>query len=196
MMSSTRTLLRDDDGMSLVEIIVGLVIASLFMGLLGMFFINGWTSQQKSLARDAATGQANVLTTTMAESLRNSTSIRVSGSGTRLDAVVTKPSTAFTGTWVWECRAWVFTDQSIRYSAGTTPRGADPSTWTVLVGRSSQHPFDRVAAPTGATPFTLIGSKGVHVALDITVGEELKTLKLSDGMTAQAVATTGAIACW
>ncbi|SBS74120.1 type II secretion system protein J [uncultured Microbacterium sp.] len=195
-MAGGRSIISDDEGISLVELIVAVIVSSLIAGLLTMVFINGWTTQQKSIARDSATGQANVLTSTMANALRNATSIRVSGAGTRIDAVVTKPSASFSGTWTWECRAWVLTDQSIRYSAGATPRGADPSGWTVLVGKSAKRPLDKVAAPSGGVPFTLVGSKGVHTTLDITVGDVQKTVKLSDGMTAQAVATTGAIACW
>lgn len=186
----------NDQGVSLVELIVVVVVSSLLAGLLTTIFVNGLTTQQKSTARDTATGQANVVTTTMAEALRNSTSIRVSGAGTRLDAVVTKPSVSFTGTWEWECRAWAFVDESVRFSAGSTPRASDTSGWTVLVGKSAQRPLDKAAAPSGVTPFTLVGAKGVNIALDITIGDEQKTVKLSNGMTAQAVATTGAIACW
>lgn len=186
----------DDDGMSLVELIVVILVSSLLLGLFAMTFINGWTSQQKAIARDTATGHADVLKTTMSDALRNATSIRVSGSGTRLDAVVAKPAASFTGTWDWECRAWVVLDQSVRYSVGTTARGTDASGWVALVGKSAQRPSDKVSTPTGAVPFVLVGSKGVQIALDITVGEEQKTVRLSDGMTAQAVAPTGAIACW
>ncbi len=196
MASSRMNIDSDDSGMSLIELIVVILVSSLLLGLLAMTFINGWTSQQKAIARDTATGQANVLRTTMADSLRNATAIRVSGSGTRVDAVVAKPSASYTGTWEWECRAWVVLNESVRYSAGSTARGTDASTWAALVGKSTQRPFDKVSAPTGTVPFVLVGSKGVQATLDVTVGEEPKTVRIADGMTAQAVAPTGAIACW
>ena len=132
----------------------------------------------------------------MADSLRNATAIRVSDAGTRVDAVVSKSSTSFTGTWEWECRAWAFIDQSVRYSAGTTQRGADTATWGIIVGKSPQRPDDKAEPPHGVVPFTLLGTKGVHIALDLTVGDEQKTVALSDGVTAQAVAQAGAISCW
>lgn len=186
---------RDDDGLSLIELIVVIVVSGLFAGLLTVLFINGWTTQERSVARDSATGQASVVKSTFSQALRNATAVRVSESGTRVDAVVAEIDDSLAG-WAWECRAWVLKEESIRYSAGPNARSTDVSTWTILAGRSSERPFDRVAGSMGGAGFALIGSKGVQLAIDITVGDEPKTVSISDGMTAQAVATEGAIACW
>jgi len=190
-----------DAGMSLVELIVGLFVAGLFAGLLAVMFVNGWNVQQRSVARDIATGQASVLKTTMADALRNASSVRVSGSGSRVDALVAVPSTAYTGTWTWECRAWVFLDQSIRYSVGSTIRSSDPATWAAIAGKSTQRPQDTATGKISGAPFALVGSRGVQVGVDITViGDRAVTVSVSDGMTAQTVATaaalTGAPTCW
>lgn len=187
---------RDERGLTLVELIVAIVIAGLFAGMLTVAFVNGWTAQEKSVARDKATGQANLLRTTMSDSIRNATAVRVSDSGKRVDAVVAKPGTSFTATWTWECRAWVHIDKSVRYSAGSSPRGADATSWVVLAGKSPQRPLDEAAPPAGAVPFTLLGTKGVQINLDITVGDVPKTVRVSDGIAGQAVAQTGAITCW
>jgi type II secretory pathway pseudopilin PulG len=192
---SAARLRADDAGITLVELIVGLVIAGMFMGLLSLVFVNGLTSQQQSVARDAATGQANVVRSTLADSLRNATAVRVSGGGTRVDAVVARVSSSLSG-WTWECRAWVLHDKSIRYSAGTTARGADASTWAVLAGKTAQRPLDKVTGTIGGVPFALVGSKGVQIGIDVTSGEDPQTVSVSDGMTAQAVASEGAITCW
>jgi hypothetical protein len=191
----------DDSGLSLVELIVALVIAGMFGGLLVLMFVNGWTAQERSVSRDTATGQANLVKTTMSDSLRNATSLRVSDSGKRLDALVAVPSTSFTGTWTWECRAWTLTDQSIRYSTGSTIRNTDPATWAVLAGKSTQHPSDKVVGTISGAPFALAATGSVLIGMDITVtATKAETVSVTDGMTAQTVATaaetTGAPACW
>ncbi|RZI89211.1 MAG: hypothetical protein EOO67_12300 [Microbacterium sp.] len=185
----------DDAGVTLVELIVGLVVTAMFMGLLSLMFVNGWTSQQQSVARDAATGQANIVRSTFADALRNATSLRVSGGGTRVDAVVARVDSSMSG-WTWECRAWVLYDKSVRYSAGSTARGADASTWPVLAGKSAQRPLDVVTGTIGGVPFALVESKGLQIGIDIRSGKDPQTVSVSDGMTAQAVATEGAITCW
>lgn len=185
----------DDAGVSFIELIVGIVVAGLFAGLLALMFVNGWTAQERSVARDSATGQASVVRSTFSDALRNATAVRVSGGGTRVDAVVAEVDDSLTG-WTWECRAWVLRDESIRYSAGATPRSADTSAWTIIAGSSVQRPLDRVAGAISGSAFALIGTNGVQLAIDITVGDQPKTVSVSDGMTAQAVASEGAIACW
>lgn len=187
----------DDGGMSLVELIVGLFVAGLFAGLLTIMFVNGWNVQQRSVARDVATGQASVLKTTMADALRNASAVRVSGAGSRVDAVVAVPSATLAGTWTWECRAWAYLDHSIRYSAGTSMRSSDASTWAVIAGKSTQRPRDTATGTISGAPFALVGSRGVQVGVDIAVvGDRTVTVSVSDGMTAQTVATTGAPTCW
>lgn len=185
----------DDDGLSLIELIVVIVVSGLFAGLLTALFINGWTTQERSVARDSATGQASVVKSTFSHALRNATAVRVSESGTRVDAVVAEVDDSLTG-WAWECRAWVLKDESIRYSAGASALGADTSGWTILAGRSPERPLDMVAGAMGGAAFALVGSKGVQLAVDITVGDEPNTVSISDGMTAQAVTSEGALACW
>lgn len=191
---STR-LARDEAGVTLVELIVGMVVAGMFAAMLTLMFINGWTSQQKSIARDSATGQANVLRTSLSDSLRNATAVRVSGGGTRVDAVVGRVGASLTG-WTWECRAWALHDRSIRYSAGPTARGTDVASWATLAGKSAQAPLDVVTGTISGVPFALVGAKSVQIGIDIRSGIDPQTVSISDGMTAQAVSTEAAITCW
>lgn len=197
----SRSLRADEDGVTLVELIVAVVISAMFGGVLALMFVNGWDAQERSVSRDTATGQANLVKTTMSDSLRNATSLRVSDSGKRLDALVAVPSTSFTGTWTWECRAWTLTDESIRFSEGTTIRDSDPATWTVIAGKSAQHPGDKVAGTISGAPFALAATNSVQIGLAITVtASKAETVSVTDGMTAQTVATAtetaGAPHCW
>ncbi len=200
----TPRLTTDDDGLSLVELIVAIVISGLFAGMLTAMLVGGWGSQDRSVSRDIATGQANVVKTTMSNALRNATAVRVSAGGTRLDAQVATPTASYDGAWTWECRAWALVDGALRYSAGSTIRDSAPATWTPIAGTTAQRPLDTAAGTIGAgstVPFVLVGSKGVQVGLELTVvGSDIVTVEVSDGMTAQAAATAatlaGATACW
>ncbi|GEM_PF-1544470 len=195
---------HNDEGVSLIELIVAIVVSGLFAGMVTLMFVNGWAVQDRSLSRDSATAQANLVKATMASALRTATAVRVSSGGMRLDAQVAMPNASYDGMWEWECRAWVLTDDSIRYSVGATIRDGDPAEWPVLAGKSPQRERDAVAGTIGAgasAPFVLVESKGVQIGLNITaVGDDSVTIAVSDGMTAQAVAPTAALAgateCW
>lgn len=172
---------RDDDGMSLVELLVGMFIATLFLGMLAMLFVNGLTAQQQATARDRATGQANVVSASLTSSIRNAVSTKVAADGLRVDATVLTASGA------WQCRAWSLTSGAVRYSAGATARVADASAWKALA--------------TGATgtlasgkAFQYTGDRGVAVGIRVTDGAA--SAVISSGATAQAVAPGGAPACW
>ncbi|HWK76917.1 hypothetical protein [Microbacterium sp.] len=91
----------DDDGLTLVELILYMLIAGVVLVLVSSIFINGWGAQVATTDRDAATGQANLVTASLQKSIRNATEINPStGSGDTLVAVVA------TGSSGWECRAW------------------------------------------------------------------------------------------
>lgn len=193
-----------DEGATLIELIVTIVVSALFAGMITLMFISGWTAQERSVSRDSATGQANLVKTTMSTALRNAVAVRVSAGGTRLDAQVATPSASYGSSWDWECRAWVLYDDGIRYSAGSTIRDTDPAGWTVIAGRSSQRPLDLAEGTLGPgsdVPFVLAGSKGVQIGFDLTVvAGDAVVVPISDGMTAQAVPPVaelaGATECW
>lgn len=186
---------RGDQGVSLIELIVGVVVSGVVMGLIAVAFANGSIAQKQALARDSATSQANVVRASLQASLRNATSVRVSGGGTRVDAAVARVGGSMTG-WMWECHAWVLVDESVRFDTGTGPRVSSPTGWVSLAGRSTQRPLDTVKPTSGSSAFTLVGSKGVQIGVQITAGTDPQTVSIADGMTAQAVATEGATACW
>lgn len=66
--------LRDDQGVTLVELIVYIVVSALFAALLATMFAQGLAAQTRSTERDRATGYANVISTSLA-GIRNATDV-------------------------------------------------------------------------------------------------------------------------
>ncbi len=171
---------RDDEGMTLVELIVVIAVSALFLGLLAGLFINGIQAQQQATARDRATGQANVVSASIGSSVRNAVATRVSGSGSRLDAKVLTPTGAF------ECRAWVLDGGALRYSTGTTARTSAVSGWAALATGAS-------ATLTGGAVFAVQGTQAIAVGLRIT--DDGQTATVTDGAKAQGF-KAGGVACF
>lgn len=186
---------RDDDGVTLVELIVTISLSAIVLALIAVTFVNGITAQRDGVARDAATGQTNVVATTLATSIRNSGAVRVSGAGTRLDAVYIAPN----GTP--ECRAWAVVTKSgvptLVYRASKT--GAVPtatSAWTTLAKNVT-------GTLTAGAVFSAVGVKTVQIGMEVKT-DQVK-VAVTDGVTAQALGqesvmtaatTAGRLPCW
>lgn len=127
-----------DSGMSLVELIVAMGVSALLLGLIASIFGQGLLAQQQQTARDSATGQLNLASSFLNESLRNGVAARVDPSDpTRIDVKVRASRFDASGneTVSYECRAWVIAEAQIWYSHGVAPRGAwsTGSDWVPLV---------------------------------------------------------------
>jgi hypothetical protein len=191
---------RDDDGVTMVEVVIYMLISGLFLALLAMLFANGVQAQAQATDRDLATGRANVITNSILTSVRGSTGFVLLDSNRALIAkVVTSAGTA-------ECRAWlVITGSTAEYrdEVGDAPYRAgdiiykestsaislgDRVGWTPLVERGD-------AADDGVRgSFTRNGST-LTVTFDVTLGES--TVGITNGETLQAQNSgTDATTCW
>jgi len=188
-MSLVATRTAHDDGITLVELIVGVVVAGLFVGMLAVIFANGLRAQEEATARDHATGSADLASATLQESVRNAATFRVSDSGTRLDAAVATSGSTLT----WECRAWKVSGGALYVSTGSTARPAD-----IVSGRK---PVVRGVATTLTGGAAFVQATGTveqqrRVRIGMTVTNGAQTVTLSDAVTAQMFVQGGAPACW
>lgn len=106
---------RSDAGLSLVELIVAVTIAGLFLGLLATLFANGIRTQAQTTERDLATGRAGVVSDTILASIRNSSGFVIVSENRALIA----KTTAADGSTV--CEAWLILrdgDGSFRRASG------------------------------------------------------------------------------
>lgn len=168
-----------DRGMTLVELIVGILISGVVLSLIAAIFGNGLVAQQRATERDAVTARLNAVAASVTESVRTSVATRVSDSGRRLDAkVLTRAGT-------WECRTWHLQGSDLRYSAGATARGAVSTTWKALAAPAvGILPGDNAFAQTGQ-----------RVTMGVRLSQGQVDAAVTVGSIAQAV-KTGGPACW
>lgn len=203
---------HDDDGVTLVELIIYLAVSALFLGLLALMFVNGLRAQAQTTDRDSATGQSVVVGNSIQTSLRNATAFTITSANRALIAKVSTPGGGR------ECRAWVVTTGGdVRYRvAASVISTSDTSTWTVLVdgdaasGDGAHPSLSRRDGnhPDGTPKFVPIDADGdgktdafsrsgqsLTIGLDIVRGDA--TVAVSNGVTAQAVVEgTDTLTCW
>ncbi|WP_458041950.1 MULTISPECIES: hypothetical protein [Bacteria] len=171
---------RDDAGISLVELIIIVAVLSVLVSLFAVTFVTGLTTQQQTAERSAATAQLNAATTSITESVRASADARVSASGQRLDAKV-----LLTDGGTWECRAWQLQSGELLYSAGTTALPSADASWASLTSGVEGN-------LSAAAAFEESGTR-ISLGLEITRGEV--KVAVTDGALSQVI-SAGGPACW
>ena len=166
--------------MTLVELIVVIVVSGIVLSVIGLIFINGWSAQQRATERNAATAQLNAATAAITETVRDSSAIRVSAPGQRLDAKVLLADGAS-----WQCRAWQVLGGELRYNSGPSSRPAASTSWASLASGIAGN----LAA--GAA-FAQSGDR-LSLGLRITQGEV--SVGVTNGAVSQAI-QEGGPACW
>lgn len=169
-----------DDGMTLVELMIVVLVSGLFLTLIALIFGSSLSAQQRATERDAATSQLNATTALVIETVRSSSDIRVTEAGMRLDARFLKPDGV-----TWECRAWQLVSNELRYSAGSTARPAASTTWKSLGSKMS-------GTLTSGAAFA---QSGKRLSLGFQQGQGQTKVAASNGAVAQIV-MTGGTACW
>jgi prepilin-type N-terminal cleavage/methylation domain-containing protein len=178
-----------EDGMTLVELIVAILVGGLVLGLLGGLFVNGVTAQQQAAARDRATAWANTATTSLSSQLRNATAdLTLIHSGSGLVARV------IAGDGDWSCRSWLVQDDgSIRYldHGKTQISSAEAAAGVQLVEGSID--LDTNEGDGARGRFDITG-RTVAIELSIAVGEV--SVSMSDAVTTQGALGEEAGSCW
>ncbi|MEJ6553844.1 prepilin-type N-terminal cleavage/methylation domain-containing protein [Microbacterium esteraromaticum] len=170
-----------DAGITLVEVIIAVVVSGIFASLLAVVFANGLSAQQRATERDAATATLNAATAAITQTVRNSSDIKVSAGGQRLDARMLRSDGA-----TWECRAWQVIGGQLRYSAGATARPAADTTWASLASG--------VSGTLSANASFERSDKRLSIGFEIANGDT--TVTVTDGAVALVVAQAGGVACF
>ncbi len=169
-----------DAGMTIVELILYGAISALVSAVVAGVFVSGLQSEGGTRDRDAATGSAQLVSTSVQTAIRNSSTFNVTGA--KLTAKVAKG----TGT-EWECQSWKLTGAGellFKRSPGAIPF-TDNSSWvTLATGASGTVIPDR--------PFEQDGTRLI-LRLQVQVGAE--TARVSTATNAEALGT-GGIPCW
>lgn len=168
-----------DDGMSLVELIMYVLIGALFLGLVATLFASSLRSGEQTRDRDAATGTAQVVAESLQTSVRNASDVHLAD-----DILLARVATGSDG---WECRAWALRSGELRYttSSAAIPVGTTEG-WTALATGVTG------TGPDG-TAFS-VAEDTVSIGYRVAVGEATATI--TTAVTAQARSEGAVPACW
>lgn len=75
---------RGDDGLSLIEMIVGVVVSSLVLIGIGTVIVNSWLAQNNVLSTSEATNRGQLVASAIERSMRNAEYFEVKASGSQL----------------------------------------------------------------------------------------------------------------
>jgi len=172
----------DDDGVTLVELLVYIFISVLLLGSLAVMFAGGLRAQTQATDRDSATGAGNVVSSSLLASIRNASEFTVIDGR----ALIAKVATGGTG---WQCRAWSLGDGELRYRTSDTALStSDASGWGVIASGVT-------GTLSGGAAFAAAGDRALSIGIQIVSGET--TIPFTNGVTAQAVSDgTDTTSCW
>lgn len=175
----------DESGISMVEVIIYSALTALLLSVLGGLFFVGFKTQAATGGRDAATGAAQVVSNSLQTSIRNASSVSVSG--TILKARVASGDTG------WQCVTWALTaDEKLVYKTSSSAiTSTDYSTWTVLATGAS--------GLGGGAPFietSTASSAQISYSLAFTSGSDLASVLVAGTVIANAYGTGSPASCW
>lgn len=177
----------DDDGLTLIEVIVYVVLAAVLAAVISAIFINGWMSQAATADRDVATGNANAVAATLQKSIRNAEVVSPSGGST--DILVALVATGDGG---WECQAWHLDGGVVFYKAsGHTPPALDSSGWVSLMAARGQV---KVSGGEDGAMFDVVSPTQVDYSFEVTVNEAV--IPVVGSVAAQGKVRGGGGPCW
>ncbi|MDT0158030.1 hypothetical protein Q9R19_10385 [Microbacterium sp. ARD32] len=160
-MTSRQRLHDDESGITLVELIIYMSLAAVFLLLVSAIFINGWQSQTATADRDRATGSANAVSASLQQSARNAVALRTVGDHTLVATVVTSATTI-------QCRAWRVSGDALQYTTSdSAPLDLDGE-WTTLADVESATFAPAAPAvedvPTKSVDYTIRFQESVTIA--------------------------------
>ena len=190
---STQPATRDDDGFTLVEMIVASMLFSLVFLVISGIVISTVMTQQTVTSVATSTTDAQLAATTIDERIRNSSEFQVTNVGTSDQLLVARVAGSGT-TITWSCYGWYYSAAdggSIRMTntaAGTkitTPTSAQLASWTLLL--------DGVTPRSGTHVFTATGTQ-LAVGFDSTAGDNHPVA--IDFTTARITGVSEVLACY
>lgn len=145
MKQRTEVTYRSDDGVSLIELIVYVVVLGVVMAGIVTVFVNTWNTQASVTSQTQATTRGQVVSQQIERAVRNAAGLFISADGSTLE-VLTELAGAK------ECQGFALTASGLQMTISTSP-ASSPSAWPVWQ--------TRISAVGGTPTFQSVGANGV-----------------------------------
>lgn len=170
--------LGSDAGLSLVELIVYVLVASIIVIASGAILINSWTTQRNVTTVTEATTRGQVMGSTIERAMRNALDFDVTAGGTEL-----RVRTSLQGTLA--CQAFQLSSGQSRMSVRSAGLPALASNWT---------PWQQGVAQDGSTPF--FSAIGDTVTYTFKIQTNSTPVRISGQASPRSTATGVSTPCW
>lgn len=164
MRTPARLRIRDDAGISLVELLIYMLLAVTVLTIIAAILINSLRAESTVRTSAEATNSAQLAAQSLNRGIHNASAIQVSTPAAGVTVVRTRSIDSSTAG-VWRCEAWVVADGQLRTTNSTTAiavptTAAAVSSWLLLA---------EGVRPIGATPLFSLAADQRSLAVTLTV---------------------------
>lgn len=167
-----------DDGVSLVELLVYMILAVTVLTIISAILINSLRTENTVRTSAEATDTAQLAAQSLNRGVHNASAIEVTTPAVDITVVRTRSIDSSTDG-IWQCQAWAVVDGQLRTtsSAAAIPvptSAADVASWLLVtegVASIGANPIFSLAADERslAVGFTVANGSGVPITLDTTI---------------------------
>lgn len=170
--------LRNDEGLSLIELIMVVVLVGILTGGLAMILVNSWSAQEDVSTTTTATNQGQVFASNIERAVRNAEAIEVTG------GTVLKVRTTLAG--ARQCQSFRFVASAGAGDAAYMASGSSAPAWGGAW-------ITEKVSPTGGQPYFAFAGDAVTYAFRITTDS---APVLFQGRVAARNTLGGGAPCW
>ncbi|RNE59217.1 PulJ/GspJ family protein [Cryobacterium tepidiphilum] len=185
---------RNDEGLTLIELLVAMMVSLVVLLIVGSLLVNTLKTERTVRTATQDTSSAQLVAKSVSQGVRNATDFWHSPAGSVPEILMARTQRTIDagGNPVWVCRAWSFADGQVRTATSSTPiaktqTAASVQSWTLLADGVEATTAGSVALPV----FAWSGRK-VDLALNVSTGTPEPTLIHTTAVSRQEPAAAGA----
>ncbi|HEY9309130.1 MAG TPA: hypothetical protein VIP82_15110 [Microbacterium sp.] len=169
---------KADSGLSLIELIVYVLLASVLLGAMALILVNSWRTQEDVTSVSGATNRGQVMGSALERAMRNALDFDVDNTGT-----VLRVRTSLTGPHA--CQGFLLTDDEARIAMSSGALPANTNDWA---------DWESDVVQNGTSPFFVENGDTVVYTFDIET--DSAPVRFSGEAAARSVATGTSSPCW
>lgn len=141
---NTRRPVPDEAGITLIELIVGILVSTIVLIGVGSILIGAWLTQSDVLSTSEATNRGQLVSSAVEKAMRNGKYFDVASGGTILMVETTFPGTS-------KCQAFRLEDEVAEIK--TAASGLTAAVWGTWLAENDDRGWQALVRQAGSTPF-------------------------------------------